>query len=309
MRKNTDYFKTRFIRGLSCMSKINRMSYELTHSRNFMNKLDEVFKWLESKNLRVHLSRYSRYKSYIDDFYKNGNKNDLHDLEQKFKKLNDSVQECVQIVQVYDAFKNENSCGFNERLHKIISGVDFYNPENKSDQARDFLYELLVASWFKKWGYDIDFEQITDVVAKKDGITVYVECKRIKSINGLEENFRKACKQLSKINDPTEHYGLVFIDIYNCVADYIRDYEYSSIVDMKKELNDVLENNFRKKNANLIEKILTKNLDYTLGVAFTTVRCLWLENITPQFYQDYKVITSSRITNLNYEILEKILYS
>lgn len=297
------------MRGLSVMSEINQMSYELTHSSYFMNKLDEVFKWLESKDLRVHLSRYSKYKSYIDDFYKKGKPNDLPDLEQKFKKLNDAVQECIQIVQVYDAFKSENSCGFNDRLHKIISGADFYNPENKADQPRDFLYELLVASSFKKWVYDIDFEQITDVVAKKDGITVYVECKRIKSINGLEENMRKACKQLSKINDPTEHYGLVFIDIYNCVADHIRDYKYSNIFAMQKELNDVLENNFRKQNGDLIERILTKNLDYTLGVAFTTVRCLWLENISPQFYKDYKVITASGITNVNFENLKKLLHS
>ncbi|MHC1683078.1 MAG: hypothetical protein AB6733_09040 [Clostridiaceae bacterium] len=291
------------------MSEINQMSYELTHLSYFMNKLDEVFKWLDSKVLRVHLSRYSKYKSYIDDFYKNGNPNDLSDLEQNFKKLNDAVQECIQIVQVYDAFKNENSCGFNDRLQKIISGADFYNPEKKADQPRDFLYELLVASLFKKLGYKIDFDQITDVVAKKDSITVYVECKRIKSINGLEENIRKACKQLSKVNDTTEHYGLVFIDIYHCVADCIRDYEYSNIFTMQKELNDVLENNFRKQNSDLIERILTKNLDYTLGAAFTTVRCLWLENVTPQFYQDYKFATSSGITNVNFEILKKLLHS
>lgn len=288
------------------MSEINQMSYKSTHSSYFMNKLDEVLKWLESKKLRAHLSRYSKYKSYIDDFYKNGNPNDL---EQKFKKLNDAVQECIQIVQVYDAFKNENSRGFNDRVKKIIAGADFYNPENKADQPRDFLYELLVASWFKKWGYDIDFDQITDVVAKKDSITIYVECKRIKSINGLEENIRKACKQLSKVNETTEHYGLVFIDIYNCVADRVRDYEYPSIISMKNELNDVLENNFRKQNSDLIERILTKNLDYTLGAAFTTARCLWLSDVTPQFYQDYKITTSNGITDANLEILKKLLPS
>lgn len=291
------------------MSEINQMSYKLTYSSYFMNRLDEVLKWLESKKLKAHLSRYSRYKSYIDDFYKNSNPNDLSDLKQKFNKLNDAVQECIQIVQVYDEFKNENSCGFNDRLQKIISGTDFYNPKKKSDQPRDFLYELLVASWFKKWGYNIDFDQITDVVAKKDSVTVYVECKRIKSINGLEENIRKACKQLSKVNDTTEHYGLIFIDIYYCVADRIRDYEYSSILAMRNELNNVLENNFREQNSGLIEKILTKNLDYTLGAAFTMVRCLWLENVTPQFYQDYKVITSSKIKDVNFQVLKKLLHS
>lgn len=288
------------------MSETNQMSYELTHSSYFMNKLPEVLEWLESKGLKAHLSRYSKYKSYIDDFYKKGNPNDLTDLEQKFKNLNDAVQECIQIIQVYDVFKNESSSGFEERLKKIICGVDFYNPENKVDQPRDFLYELLVASWFKKWGYNIDFDSITDVVAKKNSITVNVECKRIKSVNGLEENFRKACKQLSKIDGATENYGLVFIDIYNCVADRIRDYEYSDILAMRKEINDILENNFRRQNANLIERILTNNLDHTLGVVFTSVRCLWLANVMPQFYQDYKATTSSKISDVKFDILKKL---
>lgn len=289
------------------MSGINQMSYELSHTSYFMNKMDEVIKWLENKGLKASQSRYAKYKGYIDDFYKKGNPNDLSDLEQRFKKLNDAAQECIQIVQVFDSFKNEKSVGFEERLQKAVYGTDFYNPESKTDQPRDFLYELLIASWFNKLGYKIDFEQLTDVVANRNGTTVYAECKRIKSINGLEENFKKACKQLSKIDNNANHYGLVFIDIYNCVADKIRDYEYSDIFTMRKEINEVLENNFRKQNSGLIENILTKNLEYTLGVVFTSVRCLWLSNVTPQFFQERKVIASSKISDVNFEVLQKLL--
>lgn len=289
------------------MSEINRMSYELSHTNYFMNKMDEVIKWFESKGLKATQSRYAKYKGYIDDFYKKGNPEDLSDLEQRFKKLNDAAQECIQIVQVFDSFKDEKSVGFEERLQKVVYGTDFYNPESKADQPRDFLYELLIASWLNKLGYKIDFEQLTDVVANRNGTTIYAECKRIKSINGLEENFKKACKQLSKIDNNANHYGLVFIDIYNCVADKIRDYEYSDIFAMRKEINDVLENNFRKQNSGLIEKILTKNLENTLGVVFTSVRCLWLSNSTPQFYQDRKVTASSKISDDNFEVLQKLL--
>lgn len=289
------------------MDGINRMSYELSHTSYFMNKMDEVIKWLESKGLKANQSRYAKYKGYINDFYKKGNPKDLYDLEQRFKKLNEAAQECIQIVQIFDSFKNEKSVGFEERLQKAVYGADFYNPESKADQPRDFLYELLIASWLNKLGYKIDFDQLTDVVASRDGITVYAECKRIKSIKGLAENFKKACKQLSKIDNNANHYGLVFIDIYNCVADKIRDYEYSDIFTMRKEINEVLENNFRKQNSDLIEKILTENLENTLGVVFTSVRCLWLSNVTPQFYQERKVTTSSKISDANFEVLQKLL--
>lgn len=288
------------------MDGVNRMSYEFTHTSYFIDKMGEVLDWFKEKGLEAHLSRYSKYKDYINDFYR-GNPMDLPDLERRFEKLNDSFQECVQIVQIYDAFKNEKSEGFTERLKKIVYGTDFYNPEKKSDPPRDYLYELLVAAWFKGWGYDIDFDQITDVVAQRDGKTVYVECKRIKSIKALEENFKKACKQLEKVQDNTEHYGVVFIDVYNCFADKLKDYEYPDLFQMRREVQSVLANNFGKPNSKLIENILTRYISVTLGVAFTTVRCLWLSDVTPQFYKEVKVITSSKISDENFNVLNKLL--
>jgi hypothetical protein len=291
------------------MSGINRMTYQPTHTSNYMNQLDNVFEWIKNKNLNVDMSRYSRYKGYIDDFYSKDNLKEIVILDPKFNKLNEAAQECIQIVQVYEAFRNENSAGFNDRLKKVIAGQDFFNPENPEDQPRDFLYELLVASWFSSWGYDIDFEQLTDVVAKGDNVTIYIECKRIKSSKGLEKNFRKACKQLSRVADNSEHYGLVFIDIYNCVAKNIRDYEYENIYAMQRELNSVLENNFRKQNSKLIDKVLDENIENTLAVAFTTARCLWLSDVTPQFYRDYKIRASSKIADEKFDELKKIFES
>lgn len=288
------------------MSGINRMEYTMTHSSYYMDKINDILEWLQNRGYDAKLSRYSKYKGYIDAFYK-GNPDDLSDLGTRFKKLNEAFQECVQIVQVYEAFKDEESKGFSERLDKVVYGNDFYNSEKKSDQARDFLYELLVASWFKRWGYAIDFEQITDVVARKNGKTVYVECKRIKSVKALEENFKKACKQLERVEDDTEHYGLVFIDVYNCLADKLKDYEYPNISAIKYEVETVLANNFGKPNNKLIQNVLTRYLDTTIGVAFTTVRCLWLSDVTPQFWEGKKVITSAKISDKNFEILNELL--
>ena len=288
------------------MSGTDRMEYTLTHSSCYMDKMKAVLEWLQNRGYGANLSRYSRYKSHIDDLY-NGNPDDLSDLEVRFKKQNEAFQECIQIVQVYEAFKDEDSKGFAERLAKAVYGTDFYDSEKKSDAARDFLYELLVAYWFKGWGYDIDFDQITDVVAKRDGKTVYVECKRIKSIRALEENFKKACKQLSKVEDDTEHYGIVFIDVYNCLADKLKDYEYPNVLAMRHEVQTVLANDFGKPNNNLIHNILDKYVDSTLGVAFTVARCLWLSNVTPQFMIEKKVRTSGKISDENFEILNELL--
>lgn len=288
------------------MSEINKLYYEQSHTNYYMSRLSNVLEWLQSKDSKANLSRYSRYKAHIDDFYKSGNPNDLADLEQKFKKLNEAAQEIFQIVEIYEEFKSEDSKGFNERIKKIISGSDFHNSQNTADQPRDFLYELLVASWFHKNGYTIDFDKSTDVVATKDDIVVYIECKRIKSINKLEQNLKKACKQLSEIDDEN-HFGLVFVDVFNCIADKVKDHEYSNVTEINTQMNSIYTNAFAKPNAGLIDSILTDNLGVTLGAVFTCARCLWLKNITPQFYRGIHAIASQKIEDENFKMLKKIL--
>lgn len=293
------------------MSDVNRMSIKLTQTSCFMDRLDEVIRWMGNMNINADISRY---KSYIDDFYSPSSYDDYKrtgnskKLEEKFKHLNDAAQECIQLVQIYDAFKNEKSSGFKNRLRKIVTGSDFFDIESPSDQGRDFLYELLVASWFKmQWGYNIDFSKTTDVVAYGGENTIYVECKRIKSSKSLERNLKKACKQLSSVGETPTHYKLIFIDIYNCISDKLRDYEYTTLIEMRQEVDKVLENDFRKQEAGLIENILTTNLENTLGVIFTTVRCLWLSSVMPHFYQDYKILTSSKISDGDFDVLKTLL--
>ena len=47
------------------MSHINQMSYELTNTSYFIEKMDEVIQWLGKKGLKSQLSRYSKYRGYI----------------------------------------------------------------------------------------------------------------------------------------------------------------------------------------------------------------------------------------------------
>lgn len=92
------------------MSGTNRMEYTSTHTSHYMDKVNDVLEWLQNRGYGANVSRYSRYKGYIDDFYK-ANPDDYYDLENRFKKLNEAFQECVQIVQVYEAFKDEKAKG------------------------------------------------------------------------------------------------------------------------------------------------------------------------------------------------------
>lgn len=142
---------------------------------------------------------------------------------------------------------------------------------------------------------------------KKNNKTIYIECKRIKSDSRLEQNFSKACKQLKQIDKTENTYRLVFIDVYNCFADKLKDYEYNNVSEINEEVNSVMAEHFGKSNDRLINRILDENIDNILGVVFTCARCLWLSNVMPQFYRGIKVLTSSENSDKTIRTLSKIL--
>lgn len=262
------------------VSKMEKVMYKKTHTNAYMSKMSDVIEWFAGKGFNAHASRYARYKNHIDEFYRSKS---ILEMEANFKNLNLAFRECVEIVTVYSAFKDEQSVGFHDRLEQVITGQDFFAPLSKNDSARDFLYELVVAADFNDLGYTIDFDQKTDVVAKRNEDIIFIECKRIKSSKRLEENFNKAGKQLSEIVRGN-YYGLIFIDIYNCISNKIRAYPYQNNIDMCVELNNAVKG-FCDDDERIINNLLDKYIDATSGVCFTTNVCLWLENVTPQFFK------------------------
>lgn len=199
----------------------------------WINRIPEIIKWMEEKGISAGVSRYSRYEDYIRDFSPNPSKRIAPgkillptDLEELFRKANLALLEIVQIIWVYDSFREENSKGFRDRLKKAVSGQDFYT-YGVQDNGRDFLYELLIASWFQKKGYKIDFDLLTDVVATKNDTKFYIECKRLRTAKKYEERYKDGCKQL-KLVEESDAYKLVFVDIYNCISDHVPPYDIDS---------------------------------------------------------------------------------
>ncbi len=82
------------------------------------------------------------------------------------------------------------------------------------------LFELLVAARFHLADDTIDFDDTSDVVAKRDGLVVRAECKRLVSGKQLEKRINYATDQLAKAMAKTdeEALGIVFIDVSSCMT-------------------------------------------------------------------------------------------
>lgn len=260
------------------------LDYEMSTTKKFLEKLSEVITWLTQRGVRAEVSRYSRYLDYIGNVsLKPKNPKEIIDPTKVFDDGNTSLKEIIEIVFIYEAFKDIKSEGLDQRLKKIVDGKDFYE-DGDQDQPRDFLYELLISVWFQDLGYTIDFDKETDVVAKKGDIIVYGECKRIKSINGYEKNYRKACKQLSKIDiESDKTYRFVFIDVWNCFSKQIKTYEYDNVISMETYVKSGYQKYFLESIKTTLETVSNEYKDVIDGFAFTYNCCLWLYNVTPQY--------------------------
>ncbi|MCC0697255.1 hypothetical protein [Clostridioides sp. ES-S-0048-02] len=100
---------------------MKRLNYEYGHTNDIMNKVPETLEWLSNKEINVKASRYSRYVDYINKFYKEIPSLKVGDIN--FQELNFAFQELFEIVQVYNAFKDEKSLDFNSRI-KYVENVD-----------------------------------------------------------------------------------------------------------------------------------------------------------------------------------------
>lgn len=266
------------------------VNYRKTTVMEFVNEYPEAYEWLKIKTnrLRVDASRYSRYIDYVKDVSLTPrNPKKIINPEDVFQMGNKALIEIINLVKIYRAFRDEESQGFINRLKEMVSGLDFYSSISTDDKPRNYQYELLIAEKMKTFGYYINFDELTDVVATRGDNTVYIECKRIKSSKGLESNYRKACKQLEKVERTA--YKLVFIDVFNCYLNNIKTYDYINVLDVIKTVKTAYWNKFYKPNEKIINRILDEYKETVYGVAFTAIGILWLSSVEPQYYDDTQI--------------------
>jgi len=178
---------------------------------------DEVCCWFTDLGFEYSRNRYGIYKKVFDRFIEltKGieNENDLLDFKKSF---DNAYIEVNEIIRVHNCLKNLDSSDFIDQIKKVISGQEFRGNTN-NDQARDFLFELSVASRFISAGYSVSLTSICDVVVDLgDDGTLFVECKRIKSAKQIDRNVKKANKQILKRieeQSSSQVHGLVAVNI------------------------------------------------------------------------------------------------
>lgn len=274
------------------------MENKYFNGSDLLPQIDGIQKWLASYDLNALASRYGKYENYINMFYssepltKEGKKN--------FDLLTLTHQELIEIASVKNSFAGERSQGFIDRLSKVITGPDHIEGRVASE-SRNYLYELLVASRCKNEGFIMDFDKPTDVIAIQNGRFVFIECKRITSIRGFEEAFKKAGDQLrAEIRKPTYPQfmtrGFIFIDVLPYLLDKIPKFELEDEL-QARYFSKYIMKNFEHEAKRHIGKYLERYADVSMGLCITAAIPFWLKDLTSLRIDEMSVVIPESITD------------
>lgn len=182
--------------------------------------------WLSSIGCPVSPTRIGTYQRDIRalaDDYKSDKAMQLTEPK-RFEQLLFSIYEVTEFVAIFRGLESHKHESLIPKLKEMASGPIRGTDEklnSSSNRARNTSFELLTAARLASAGYDIDLSTDADIIARRDGFELYVECKRPQSPDALNSNLKDALRQLrnryESAQDPAGARGMVALSINKAV--------------------------------------------------------------------------------------------
>lgn len=166
----------------------------IAESKDIERQYIEACEWISEFGIEYKKTRFGAYENDLNEYTKNKSK---VGAKEAVRISMNARLEANELIRLKTTLESIDSTEIIETIKKAVSGQRFRNA-SKSDQSRDFAFELGVASRFVKAGYHVDLRSVSDLVVDINGRTLYVECKRIKSLKQLEKRVKAANKQIKK---------------------------------------------------------------------------------------------------------------
>ena len=125
-----------------------------------------------------------------------------------------NLREVDELLWVYEGLQRQVPAGAIALLEKAIGG-SLLSSNEIDTQARNFLFELRIASYFLQAGVPITLNDRSDIVASFDDAVIHIECKRLESRKKVQQRAAESLRQLqSRLSGPSsKQYGLAAFDV------------------------------------------------------------------------------------------------
>jgi hypothetical protein len=182
----------------------------------------DAIQWMRELGIKLGPGRTSHYERIIGhwkDVYKTASAEEGKEI---FPDFVSCMFEIFDFVSIHKAFKGVPPDQLASVIEKLQKGVN--GPINTADEtpvsttARNFLFEASVAAKGHRpdRGVEAILEAKSDTGIRINGKKIWVECKRITTVEMIEGNVRKASRQLETLlarEVGSGHRGIVAIDI------------------------------------------------------------------------------------------------
>jgi hypothetical protein len=200
-----------------------RSRFTRTNYANLLEQYKAAYRWFESFGFDLAATRLRRYKDCIDELathYADGTL-DTVDFRETFPRIATALSEAAEIMRIHIGLAELYSSDLRAKLEFVLSGKDGRPSPQDFDPSRDTAFELLIASRCRQAGFDVDIGTRADLLLKYRGISVYLECKRIKSVQKVRKRIKDALKQLHQRYktdpEPIKSRGMLTLSITDMV--------------------------------------------------------------------------------------------
>lgn len=182
--------------------------------------------WMAGLGIQLDLGRTSHYQKIVAYWNKNYKMATADERQQAFPDFVSSMFEVHDFMSIYKAFEKvpvQQLTTIIEKLRKGVNGpiaASEETPDATTD--RNFIFEVTIAAKAHRPndGIEAILDASSDTGINLNGRKLWVECKRVTSVNGIGKNVRKAFSQLETVlaqEADSDHRGIVALDVSKIV--------------------------------------------------------------------------------------------
>lgn len=172
-----------------------KVPYSSLSFADFIRRFYEALEWLKSLNVLSPESRFDAYGKLLDEYLTRDPRQPIHGTE--VSTIANAAQEATYLVEINQGLEElDSSLQVMRKLARFTKGQPHWYEDEENENARDFGYELLVASSFARRGIQISVPNDADVLVHHQGHTYILECKNPRSRKGMRNKMPKILNQL-----------------------------------------------------------------------------------------------------------------
>lgn len=209
--------------------------------------LDKVGPWLKSMGIKYNATRFGAstkvFKKWSADL-----------KTPSFRELW-GIAELMELCEFYNSFHSGEE-DIKDLIHLIQRGSTTLE-KSQSCSARDYSFELKVASRFKRAGFNIINDKSHDVIVEKDGKKLFLECKRPRKESTIVNNISYAYDEQFKDLANRQEQAILCIDLSNILYDrFVKSFKEKGEenITTNKEALEAFRDNYDRYNKNFLEE-------------------------------------------------------